>query len=322
MQLIKNEQNKIYRLKSTWAMYIILFLLVIAGAIITKVAFDDIHLPSYSENWEQELTESNERMQQENQSWSEDDASGWEYMIEYNEEQIAINEYYLENQIEPPSYDGWSYLFDNSMLSSIISLFTIIIGAGIIANEYKWGTIKLLLIRPVSRTKILLSKYVSVLIFALSALVFMMIGSLLVGAIFFGLNGMNPTLVMNSADGLVETSYLIEFLKEFGFSSVNLIMMATFAFMISTIFRSSSFSIGIAIFLMLSGNTIVQFVSQYDWAKYILFANTDLSRYFNGIGPLMDGMTLGFSITVLIVYYLVFIGLAWISFTKRDVAGN
>ena len=41
---------------------------------------------------------------------------------------------------------------------------------------------------------------------------------------------------------------------------------------------------------MLSGNTIVQFVSQYDWAKYILFANPDLSRYFNGIGPLMDGM--------------------------------
>ena len=37
---------------------------------------------------------------------------------------------------------------------------------------------------------------------------------------------------------------------------------------------------------------------------------------------LLDGMTLGFSITVLIVYYLVFIGLAWISFTKRDVAGN
>ncbi|MFD2875395.1 ABC transporter permease [Paenibacillus rhizoplanae] len=36
-----------------------------------------------------------------------------------------------------------------------------------VAGEFTWGTIKLLLIRPWSRSKILLSKYISLVIFSL-----------------------------------------------------------------------------------------------------------------------------------------------------------
>ncbi len=60
---------------------------------------------------------------------------------------------------------------------------------------------------------------------------------------------------------------------------------------------------------------------KYNWAKYILFANTDLSQYTGERKPIIEGMTLGFSVTMLIIYYIVFIGLAWTLFRKRDVAG-
>jgi ABC-2 type transport system permease protein len=60
---------------------------------------------------------------------------------------------------------------------------------------------------------------------------------------------------------------------------------------------------------------------KYTWAKYILFANTDLSVYTEGREPFISGMTLGFSITMLIIYYIVFMGLAFTIFRKRDVAG-
>ncbi|MBE3554796.1 MAG: ABC transporter permease, partial [Thermicanus sp.] len=67
------------------------------------------------------------------------------------------------------------------------------------------------------------------------------------------------------------------------------------------------------------GSTIVAALSRYGWVKYILFANTDLRQYFDGT-PLVEGMTLSFSITVLLAYFLIFNLLSWILFMKRDVA--
>src|SRR5690606_35087151 len=232
------------------------------------------------------------------------------------------NNYHLANNIKPQPYDGWEYVLENSFLTSVISLFTIIVAAGIISNEFKWGTIKLLLIRPISRTKILLSKYVSVLIFAFTLLVFLLASSWLVGAVLFGLNGLNPMVVQDMMPGFVQNDVLGEIVKSYGFSLVTLVMMATFAFMISAIFRSSGMAIGLAIFLMMAGNAIVAFLAQYEWSKYILFANTNLKQYTNGMEPMIPGMSMTFSIIVLLVYFVIFMAAAWTAFTKRDVAGN
>lgn len=121
--------------------------------------------------------------------------------------------------------------------------------------------------------------------------------------------------------GYVHGSLLNEIMKDYGLSLVTLLMMASFAFMISTIFRNSSMAIGVACTLMLAGNSIVLFAAQYSWAKYFLFANTNLSQYFNGAEPFMEGMSLSFSITVLCIYLAVFLTASWATFNKRDIAG-
>ena len=48
---------------------------------------------------------------------------------------------------------------------------------------------------------------------------------------------------------------------------------------------------------------------KFDWAKYILFANTDLMQYFEGI-PMVEGMTLTFSIIMIVSYFILFQSLA------------
>jgi ABC-2 type transport system permease protein len=90
--------------------------------------------------------------------------------------------------------------------------------------------------------------------------------------------------------------------------------------MISTVFRSSSIAIGLSIGLSFIGTAIANFLSQhnYSWAKYYLFENTDLTQYLNGT-PMIAGMTLQFSIGVLVIYFLIFNLLSWIVFNKRDV---
>jgi ABC-2 type transport system permease protein len=66
-------------------------------------------------------------------------------------------------------------------------------------------------------------------------------------------------------------------------------------------------------------------LSKYEWSKFIIFANTDLTVYSkntlisSGARPFKEGMTLGFSLTVIVVYVIVLYVLAnWI-FARRDV---
>ncbi|WLV24950.1 ABC transporter permease subunit [Aciduricibacillus chroicocephali] len=312
--LIRNEQMKLFIQKSTWIMLIVLAVLAFFSVLLLKP--DEAN--KYTDNnWQ-------EKLQKENKAYEKDvknpDFAGDASFIEYKMGQIKTNNYYLKNDIKPLNYGAWQYVLDAKDFLSMLSLLTIIVAAGIVANEYRWGTIKLLLIRPMTRTKILLSKYISVLLFALISLVLFIVVAWVAGAIFVGVDGLNPKVAIYSDGKVLYESIIGIIFKDYGFKLVNLVMMATFAFAISTLFKNSALSIGISIFLMMAGSSIVVFLANKSWAKYILFANTDLTQYTTGV-PLFKGTSLGFSITVLVVYYIVFLAVSWISFTKRDVAG-
>lgn len=294
-------------------MYIVLGVIILGIAIVSN-SVGNLGEQYEQENWREVLQEENKELTQEME-----DKEAFQGM---NTAQIEKNNYYLEQDIQPVSYGAWQFVMENEMLLSVVSLLTIIVAAGIVANEFRWGTIKLLLIRPITRTKILLSKYITVLLFALFTLVFVLVFSWIIGALFFGIEGIDPKVVLDQGDGLAYVSVINEIITGYGYKLVNLVMMATFAFMISSVFRNSTIAIGLAIFLMMAGNQIVLFFAERSWSKYILFANTDLSQYANGNTSLIEGMSLGFSITVLLVYYAVFLLLSWLFFTKRDVAGS
>ncbi|MGF7035918.1 ABC-2 type transport system permease protein [Paenibacillus mucilaginosus] len=199
-------------------------------------------------------------------------------------------------------------------LTALATIFTVIVAGDIVASEFSWGTVKLLLIRPVSRGKILFSKYLAVLLFMTAMLVLLFVVSYFTGLVLFGMSG-----------AISPEQSLAVLLRTYALSAVELLMTATLAFMVSSVFRSSSLAIGLSIFLMFtSGTAMLVLISlRYTWAKYLLFANTDLSPYFGGgPGPLVEGMTLGFSVTMLVLYWLLLYGISWGVFTKRDVAGS
>src|SRR5699024_10510706 len=244
----------------------------------------------------QELKDENESVMQGKEDFKENGDENVNVDAEFSMVDVSKNNYYLEHDIKPNPFDAWEFMHVNVGMLSIISLFTIIVAAGIVAHEFRWGTIKLLLIRPISCSTILLSKYISVLLFALFTLIFGAIVFLVVGGIFYGFSSFDPYIVINQGDGYAYVSQIGEILAGYGYQIVNLVMMATFAFMISSIFRNSAMAIGVAIFLMFTGNSIVGIFANYDWAKYILFANTDLSQYATGATPWIEGMNNGFSI--------------------------
>ncbi|MFD1020733.1 ABC transporter permease [Thalassobacillus hwangdonensis] len=312
-QLVRNEQMKLYSKVSTWVMVGLLALFVIGFGAVMKFT-GDFTAPPTGDNWREEL-------QQQNEQYKKDMEEVPEFSQGFIAEQYELNEYRLENDIEPAGYNAWKFVQENRANISFVSLFIIIVAAGIIANEFKWGTIKLLLIRPISRTKILFAKYVSVLTFALTLLLSVIVLSFIVGAILFGLENAGQPFLYYQDETVKEVPVVQHILTQYGLSSVNLLMMATFAFMISAIFRNSSLSIGLAIFLMFAGSSIVAFFSDYSWAKFILFANTDLYQHVYST-PMIDDLTLTFSVIVLCVYFILFMAASWLAFTKRDIVNT
>ncbi|GEN32300.1 ABC-2 type transport system permease protein [Cerasibacillus quisquiliarum] len=310
-KLIYNELFKIFVRKSTWFMFVALFIVILGMGFLEKGFGDDYT----SENWRAELEQENKELQKDLEEDDMEDSPFYDFAMSTIEE----NNYRLEHDIMPLSTGGWSFMYLSTSFLGLVSLFTIVIAAGIVANEFSQGTIKLLLIRPIHRSIILLSKYIAVLIFGFITAVSLLLLSLGVGGILFGFEEHIPAVVIDNTEGLTHISVLKETIYQYSFYSINLIMITTFAFMISAVFRNNALSIGVALFLLFTGNTVVQFFSDKEWAKYLLFANTDLRPYFDG-KPLFEGMTLSFSITILLVYYAVFVILAWGIFTRRDIA--
>ncbi|WP_425539872.1 ABC transporter permease [Microaceticoccus formicicus] len=307
--LIRNENMKLYSRASTLVMYGILTVLVVAIAIIINFTLVD-----KNHNWKQNLMEENMSLEA-NISQMDDSNLAKKQHIKT----MAINKYRIEKGIAPLNHNSfWGLIVNATSLISIISIFVIIIGTGILTSEFSVGTIKLLLIRPFKRYKILLSKYFTIILNSLSMLTTLLILSIIIGAIFFGFESINQPYLIYSNGAVREVNMLWYILSIYGYKSINLLMISTFAFMLSIIFQNNSLAIGLSILLLFTGSSIVNLLSRYTWSKYILFANTNLHVYMDGIPP-VEGMTLGFSIGVLLIYYLIFMITPLAVFQKRDV---
>ncbi|CAM3624224.1 ABC transporter permease [Marinicrinis lubricantis] len=236
------------------------------------------------------------------------------------QEEVEIAKYQLEHGIAPIDDTLWGGVRNMSALISLITIFTVIIAADAVAAEFTWGTIKLLLIRPVNRTKILLSKFFSSFLFALMMLVFLFVISFIVNGFLYGFGGADTNIVTMNTSGTIEEGSVIAYvLKYYAYSLGSLVMIVTLSFLISSVFRSSSLAIGISMFIYFAGTSIAVFLSRYEWSKFFLFSNMDLTQYLYG-EPLVEGMTLGFSLLVLLGYFILFNAISWYVFKKRDVA--
>ncbi|MDB5055222.1 MAG: hypothetical protein JWM44_3272 [Bacilli bacterium] len=233
---------------------------------------------------------------------------------------VKENEYRLTNNVPPSDRSVWGGVLNVVNLVIIVTIFTVVIAADSVAGEFGGGTIKLLLIRPASRSKILLSKYISILIFSVFLLGVLFGSAFLLSGIIEGFKDIGISYIYTDNEHVIHQVNIVgHVLSTYGYKCVDLIMIVTMAFMLSTVFRSSSLAIGISLGFLFVGTGVVKLISRYSWSKYYLFTNTDLTQYLTN-SPRVEGMTLLFSIAVLCAYFLLFNILSWTIFKKRDIA--
>ncbi len=307
--LVVNESMKIYNRKLTWILLLLLFAIVIGASVLGKINNTD------SQDWR---TETTQLVQQYEERLKITELSP---MLRADaENKLKIAEYRLENNMPAPSNNPWSALLTFSGLVEMVMVFAIVIAADMVAGEYTAGTMKLLLIRPYSRTKILFSKYIAVSLFAVVMLALLVACGYATNALLYGVGGTHTTdLFLNQQGQIVQQNVMMQVIKMYGLSIFPVIGYVTLAFAISTIFRNSALAVGISLFMMIVGNSMIEATAKMEWLKYLPFANSDISLYIFHL-PARPEMTLGFSVSVLLVYIFTLAFMSWMVFKKRDVS--
>lgn len=307
-KLIFNENLKLF----SRASHILMFIILICISVITSI-YTYKTTPISTGDWKVQT-------EQKNQTSSEllKNPQIPNYQKREVEKQLKLDKYALEHNISP-SPSVFEQVAKQASLLSVITMMTAVVAGGIVSNEFVWGTIKLLLIRPINRSKILLSKYLTSVVFALFLVIVLLGTSFITNGILYGFNNpVNPYLYIDSNGEVAQMHMVLKTLQTYLLKSVEILIYLTLAFMLSVLFRSNALAIGVTLLLLLLGPQLISLFSQHVWSKYILFANTDLTLVTMGSNPY--GVTLPFSLTVLGSYLLCFIAIAWTTFQKRDIA--
>lgn len=128
-------------------------------------------------------------------------------------------------------------------------IMIIVIAGGIVATEFSKGTVRLLLIRPVSRWKILLSKLLAILVVGFS-IVILGIGILYVSTgSTFGFETYKTPILETVNGSIVHIEFIKFLLTKIILSCSSLIFISALTFMISTLAKNTALAVAISMVL-------------------------------------------------------------------------
>lgn len=242
---------------------------------------------------------------------------------------LKQQQYYLDHDINPsePGAPTFMRIFIENSGMMLIPLLVIVIASDLVSSEHSLGSIKLLLTRPVQRWRILVSKYISLLLAISIIMAIVGILSFLLSGIVFGYKGMDAPVItgFSAQAGNLDISRVRMIsqwkflLMDFGLAWFVAVVVGTLSFMLSVLIRSTAAGMGIMLAALVSGSILSTMISSWESAKYLFMVNLNLTGYLSGIAPPIEGMTLLFSISVLVVWWLLALLISFFVFTRQDV---
>lgn len=242
---------------------------------------------------------------------------------------IQQNQYYLDNNINPitPSATKFSIKLMEQSIFILLPLLIIILAGDSVCGEFSAKTIKILLTRAIPRWKVLLCKYLALLILFSIVILEMAALSLLVSGFLFNNWGFYEPIAtgFNSSSGILDVSnvikvtqlqYLILVYSLGWFVSV---IVGTISFMVSVLVRNTATSIGIMMATLVGGGFLQLFLADWPMVKYFFVINLNLPQYLTGSYTPISGMSLLFSTLVLLTWGISALIISFVVFTKQDV---
>jgi ABC-2 type transport system permease protein len=271
---------------------------------------------------------------------------------EYKEKEklnLTQMKYFLENDIKPvKGYELLGFNFANNIVEFLGMIF-LAMGIAIFISDMVSGectppTMKFLITQPVSRGKVLLSKFIAAVVSSVLLIVSIeLIYFLIVGLVFGFGNSNYPVMVgtrfqfdmasvnqqgVHPLKAIAGSTYIIPMWKFtiqiFLMQILFIITCASFIFLISTLFKSSMVSMGVGSIIMIILFVIVNQIKQLGKIVPYLF-----TTYGNVVGVLKGeelalrfqnpALTPSISIPVMIIWAVACYIIAHFVFTKKDI---
>ena len=199
-----------------------------------------------------------------------------------------------------------------------VPLLIALVAGDIVAGEANMGTLRLLLTKPISRTGLLLGKFLAVVIYTLLLLVFMAVLSLVISLFIFGTGDL--IILKSSMIVILDHSDIMwRYIAAFGFAALAMTTVAALAFLLS-IFSENSIgpivsTMSIIIVLTILTTMDIPF---FNAVKPYLFTNHMLNWKGFFESP-VDYREVLKSALVLLLHIAFFVSLAIGIFRKKDI---
>jgi ABC-2 type transport system permease protein len=208
--------------------------------------------------------------------------------------------------------------------STFLALFAVLVGGWVIASEFQQGTIRLLMIRPKSRTKILMSKFLAGILTCLGIYLAGTLLNIITNGICFGFSDFAyPNFTISG-----EINFFAYYIPRFLACAVPILFGFCVAFMLSVLIRNIAAAIAIPIFCFIGSFLAMQFLSYRNAIYWIIWTPipfVQIAPFFarySVITSMLDRgipVSLAYGIPLLLVLSAVCTLAAILVFKKRDI---
>ena len=215
----------------------------------------------------------------------------------------------------------------NTYFAGFLKIFLAVIIVSMMANEYSYGTLKQNLIDGMSKKEFVLSKFLTVVLFATISTVFIFILSLVLGLIFSSYNELG--IIFSDLEYLL--AYFVKLVGFFSFCLFLGILIKRSAFALGFLFVwfiAEKISYGIIKFEIMDRNPIVDkiyaFMPLESMSNLIIEPVTRLSVVKNmgsqlGVEDIKDYSVHWYSLVIVLVWTAIFVFLSLKLLRKRDL---
>jgi len=247
--------------------------------------------------------------------------------IEYQniKENLEINKYILDKKENYNKQNNLNYQLRTIVedYEIFVIIVILIVASTIVAEEFKDGTIKLLLIKPYSRGKILLSKYFTVIIVMLFVILYLILLQLLIGGYIFGFSSLEIPVIVYDFNKMciVEYNVFVYMIIRIIAKLPMIIMVITISFCFSTIIGNVVTSITIPLFIYIFTSSVNSLILQYkiNILKYLVNINWEFNNYLFGRMSEVNGGNFKNSLIIWIIYFIIIVVVTFLNFKKKNI---
>ncbi len=210
---------------------------------------------------------------------------------------------------------------------AFLSIIIVIISGGIVASEFQKGTIRLLVIRPNKRWKILFSKFLAIVVLTLGLALITYTASFITNGILYDFKDYFISDLVISNNVVKEVSFVLISLCKMFILLIPTLFAGLIAFFLSSVTRNTALSVGVSIFIQVGYSIVIMILVliNFPYINLTPLPYLDYSQFLdytmlsNNFYMYDTYYSFKLANIVLLVWGVILYIISNISFVKRDI---